>query len=416
MAKIKSRETTPASHPATEGKPVLSSPRNAASSARSNPKSSYFGSRLNLAKPSRAHHKDLLEVSQRLSDRIIQATPNLVYIYDLVEGLSVFVNPQASQILGYAKKEVEKMGIKLLLRNLHPDDVQVVVEHLARLADAQDEDVFEIEYRVQRADGQWRWLQSRDVVFSRGQDGRPKEILGMAVDTTRRKTAEEELRHLSARIVSAQEDERRRLARELHDDLCQKLAALSIDLELLQQSLPTSRKEILKRLQPIGERLGLLSDTVRDLSHQLHPAVLDDLGLKAALQTECEEFAVREGIPVRFLSGKLPSSISPEVAMCLYRVAQQSLWNVARHSRASRVMVRLRRTDDRLVLTIQDTGVGFDPLNVSGQTGLGLASMEERVRLVRGRFSVRSEPGQGTEVRAEVPLGKRHARTKKSFP
>jgi len=371
---------------------------------RSTSKPGPLGSRLGAVK-TKQQEKELIEVSQRLSDRIIQATPNLVYIYNLTDGSSAFVNPQATQVLGFATREAKKLGIKLLLQNLYPEDIQSVTEHFARLSAASDEDVFEIEYRVQQADGEWRWLQSRDVAFSRSQDGQPKEILGMVVDITRRKKAEEELRHLSARIISAQEDERKRLARELHDDLCQKLAALSIDLDLLQQNLPTSTDEIRKHLIPIGDRLGTLSDIVRDLSHQLHPAVLDDLGLKAAIESECEEFAARERIQTQFVAGKLPSVMPTEVAMCLYRVAQQSLWNVARHAHASKVVVRLKRVDDKLLLSVQDTGVGFSP-NAEAKTGLGLASMEERVRLVRGRFSVKSELGRGTEVQVEVPLRK----------
>lgn len=217
------------------------------------------------------------------------------------------------------------------------------------------------------------------------------------------------LQDLTARLISAQEEERRHLARELHDDLNQRLAALSIEAGKLARRLPAPTDLIREKLGFFEEQIGNLSDAVHRLSHQLHPAVLDDLGLVAALNAECLGFGEREGVPVTFMHRDLPDLSGRDVSLCLFRIAQESLHNIAKHARATEVSVTLTGTENGILLSIRDSGVGFDPEQVRGRGGLGLASMEERVRQVQGVLSVRSQPAEGTEVEVRVPLPRRAA-------
>jgi len=226
-------------------------------------------------------------------------------------------------------------------------------------------------------------------------------ITGLLVQRHRRRRAEQEARHLGGRILTAQEDERRRLAREMHDDVTQRLAVLAIDAGVMQGTGdPTSKREA---LETIRERLVGLSEDVHALSYRLHPSVIEDLGLVAALKVECNRVARQEPIVVEFESDGIPKKVPMNAATCLFRIAQEALRNVIRHARAAEVRVTLRPRDGGLELAIRDDGQGFtDP--EGDRTSLGLVSMRERVRLVGGALDLTSQPGVGTAVVAWVPL------------
>jgi signal transduction histidine kinase len=213
-----------------------------------------------------------------------------------------------------------------------------------------------------------------------------------------------ELRALTANLLQSQGDERRRLARELHDDLSQKVAKLQFDVETLEQHLPPEFSEWKTGLLRIRDEAGALSNDIRRIAYQLHPSSLDHLGLSVALRSLCNEFAQRENLHVKFVSRKVPRRIPPDVASSLYRVAQEALRNVAKHSSTTEVSLTLAGAPDRLALTIRDNGSGFDPRSVKGNGGLGLISMQERVRLVNGEFSLKTQPGHGVLIAIEVPL------------
>jgi signal transduction histidine kinase len=192
----------------------------------------------------------------------------------------------------------------------------------------------------------------------------------------------------------------------MHDDWTQRLVILGIDTAKLETHLET-REVALPLLHAIQEQLVALSEDVHALSRQLHPAILDDLGLVEALRSECAGFARREDIAVDYCPGKLPATVPTEVALCLYRVAQEALRNVAKHAAAPAVVVTLHAIGPEVVLRIADRGIGFDPENERHQPGLGLSSMAERVALVRGRFSVASAVGRGTTIEVRAPLEER---------
>jgi signal transduction histidine kinase len=226
-------------------------------------------------------------------------------------------------------------------------------------------------------------------------------IGGLYLQRSRRLSAEEDAREFARRLLTAHEDERRRLARELHDDLSQRLARLSIDAARVEKSLPASGEK--ESARTMRKDLARLSDDVHALSYQLHPSVLDDLGLNEALKVECEQFSRRESIRARLTAFEAPSPLPSEVAVCLFRIAQEALRNVARHSRASGVSVAVTRVNGGVRMTVKDDGVGFVPAQLRLRS-LGQASMRERARLVGGTIEVKSSPGHGTTVDVSVQL------------
>jgi signal transduction histidine kinase len=219
------------------------------------------------------------------------------------------------------------------------------------------------------------------------------------------RASQQQLRELTARVLDAQEEERRRVSRELHDDLNQQLATLAIELGSIEATLPESNPEAHERLRSLEKRLNGLSDNVRRTAYQLHPSILEHLGLADALETYCSEFSAQEGIKVCFQLRKMPGAIPKNVALCLYRVAQEALRNVARHSGAARASVTLAGAGGGITLTVADQGTGFDPSMVEGKRGLGLISMKERVSAAGGLLTINARPGVGTRIQIRIPLG-----------
>ncbi len=223
-------------------------------------------------------------------------------------------------------------------------------------------------------------------------------MLSIVRDVTDAKRAVARIRDLAGRLILGQESERQRIARELHDDLSQKVAMLGIGVDRLAARFPAA-----------GEAFGELTEQVRDiamaihnLSHELHPSKLHMLGLAAALQSLCRDVSRQSGVSVSFTSVSVPEPIDPGVALCLYRVAQEALHNVARHSRSREALVHLSFADDHLYLHIADGGIGFDA--TAPQEGLGLISMRERVSLVGGELVLHAFPDGGTRIGVRVPI------------
>lgn len=218
-----------------------------------------------------------------------------------------------------------------------------------------------------------------------------------------RQQHEAALRELSGRLIQAQERERAWLAKELHDGLNQQLAMLAVELDLLGQRPPAARAALRGRLEELSGRAKALSGEVHRLSHGLHPSKLERLGLVAAVGGFCRELEAGS-VSVRFTSSDVPRQLPPDVALCLYRVAQESLWNVVRHSGARQAVVELHASEAAIHLHVMDDGKGFDPEEVGGPDSLGLVSMRERVAMVGGEIRWTSRPGGGTTVVARVPI------------
>ncbi len=214
-----------------------------------------------------------------------------------------------------------------------------------------------------------------------------------------------ELRRLAGVLIDAEETDRSRLARELHDDVSQRLAALAFGLAQVEQNLELAPAGTRAALQTQQQALNALARDLHGLARRLHPAILDDLGLVRALQSLCQAISQRYGIPVHFFNDNLPEKLSPSVTLCLYRVAQEALSNAARHAHAPDLRVFLAGQADRIELVVEDEGAGFD----AGAThaGIGLTSMRERIRQVGGEMTLFSEPGEGTTIRVRIPVEER---------
>jgi signal transduction histidine kinase len=229
-------------------------------------------------------------------------------------------------------------------------------------------------------------------------------IAALLLQSARRLRAERAAEALAGRLVTAHEDERRRLARELHDDVTQRLAGLAIDAARIEGG--AAGRADGAAAHSIREGLAELSEDVHALSYRLHPSVIEDLGLVEALKIECDRVAHRSSLRANFAYRDVPRNLSPEAALCLFRVAQEALRNVERHAGANDVEVFVEGNDGGVAISVRDNGAGFDPSRAGGRASLGLASMKERVRLLGGRLDIESGRGTGTVLHAWVPLRK----------
>ena len=215
---------------------------------------------------------------------------------------------------------------------------------------------------------------------------------------------QKELESLAGKLIEAQEAERKRIARELHDDFNQRLAALSLELESMERTPIALPEPIARQLAAIRVQTGVLSDDLHDLAYRLHPSLLEHVGLEVAARDHVSEFAKRTGLSVRFIGREVPKTLSPEVATNLFRVLQESLQNVSKHAQATDVTVRLSGSSKGVGLSVRDNGKGFDFEDKNaGARGLGLVSMQERTRGLGGLLRIHSLPRSGTKICAWIP-------------
>lgn len=236
-------------------------------------------------------------------------------------------------------------------------------------------------------------------------------IVGLMVERANRRRADvslresqRELRSLTGRLLLAQETERRRIARELHDDLNQDLALLAVHLDILGQRPPESGVEFAGQIKEMADRVKRLSSAVHDLSTELHPSKLEQLGLVAAIRGLGKELARAHGLTIEFADLPVPTSIPDDTALCFYRIAQEALRNVVKHSGARRARVELSGDEGWVSLRIADEGSGFDSGTLRGKGGLGLVSMRERLLLIGGSITIDSRPSVGTRIDVHAPI------------
>jgi PAS domain S-box-containing protein len=288
-----------------------------------------------------------------------------------------------------------------LARVVHPEDHQECREIYSK-AFAQRQP-FRKECRLRRHDGQYRWM--LDIGVPRlHEDGSFAGYIGSCVDVTDRKHAEESLANVNRRLIEAQDQECTRIARELHDDLGQRLALLMIEMDQLSHDLAHPHKCRVR----IGELQKLASELATDLqslSHRLHSSRLDLQGVAAAMKGFCKEFSRQQRVEVDFRNSDLPRPVPRDISLCLYRVLQEALRNSAKHSGMRSYETHLWATQDEIHLTVKDFGKGFDTKMAAAGRGLGLVSMRERLTLVGGQLSIQSQPTLGTTIHAWVPLG-----------
>jgi signal transduction histidine kinase len=346
----------------------------------------------------------LLESNER-NQAILRALPDLVFLNNR-EGLYLGCHARNPDILLASPSVFMGKNIRDVLP---PELAERFIECFARLKGT--DETLVVEYSLEIG-GEARDFEARLVV---AEGDKVLSIIRDVTETRRSAEAvrrgEEQLRQsnrqvlaLAARLINAQESERRRISLQLHDDLSQNIATLGLAISRLKRKLPASREEITAELDGLGQHTKELTTQLRRLSHQLHPAVLEHLGLVAALEAEATEFGHEEQIDVKFSAAVRGEKIPFDVSVCFYRVALEALRNVSRHSGAAAARLSLEEDEDSLVLEVSDSGRGFDVERARRESGLGLVSAEERVKLLQGTFEVRSKPGGGTTLVARVPL------------
>ena len=284
-------------------------------------------------------------------------------------------------------------------KHVHPEDREIVAKAIA--AARQDHKPYAAEFRVIRTDASVRWVSARGK-FYYATNGDAERMLGIATDITERKQIEENLSTMSRRLIEAHEEERAWIAREIHDDISQRFFVLLINLKRLTGQISTG--EVKDGIAKATQEVSKLAGDIQALSRRLHSSKLDMLGLAAAAGSHCRDLASQHQVPIDVQIENIPADLTHETSLSIFRVLQEALQNAIKHSRSERFKVSLIGAANEVVLTVQDSGIGFDPAEVTKGRSLGLTSMKERLTLVAGELSIDSKPGTGTAIRARVPL------------
>jgi len=283
---------------------------------------------------------------------------------------------------------------------VHPEDLKGCMDTYTQAFDRRE--YFQMEYRLRRHDGQYRWLSAIGVPRF-NPDHSFAGYIGSCTDVTEHKLAEESLADMGRKLIEAHEEERTWIARELHDDVNQRMALLAVELDRWNQQLPPSAVELHDHIHHAIQRLSNIATDIQALSHRLHSSKLEYLGLVAAAKSFCRELSEQHQAEIDFRDMAMPRSVPKEISLCLFRVLQEALQNAMKYSGVRHIKVELRGTEGEIQLTVSDLGIGFDPQDAIHRRGLGLISMRERMQLVSGEISIKSQPGAGTTIHARVP-------------
>lgn len=308
-----------------------------------------------------------------------------------------YVSEQATSMLGYPASAWYEPNF--LATHIYAEDRKRALATLRKQALVPG--YFDMTFRIVAADGRIVWVQN--LVSVSYEDDALGRMHGFMIDISERKRAEKALEDLGARLIAAQEEERKRVARELHDDLNQRMAVLSIELEQLSEAVGKPVR-IKKRIQGLQRQVREISTDIHRLSYKLHPSKLEHLGLAAAVKSLCDELSQNAKPKIYFSQSGLPAELPKEVTLCIFRIAQEALRNCVKHSGAQSARVQLRKTADAICLSVSDNGCGFDTKSEVMEKGLGFISMKERLRIVGGRISIYSYPPRGTRIEVLVPL------------
>lgn len=331
--------------------------------------------------------------------RMAENAPDMIFRWSYARGFE-YVNPASTEVVGYTPEE-HYADPGLVYRVIHPDDIPAYESVFSDWTDPEGTRRYVV-IRWFHKDGHVVHVEMRMTPLFDDR-GELIAIEGIARDISQHVIARERLRELTMRLTVAQEEERRRLARDLHDDVGQALTIMKMRLRMAQNAIPEPARE---KLDVLGTLIEDTLKTVRALSHELRPPLLDELGWDAALSWLCDSFSQRSGMPVSYASNGECTRLNSDVEMVAYRVVQEAMTNIARHADAADAAVTATQSPDQLLITIQDSGKGFDmqALQRSGKSGLGLLSMQERVDTVGGEIAITSMPGEGTLITATLPI------------
>jgi PAS domain S-box-containing protein len=336
-----------------------------------------------------------LGMSEEKFSKAFRQSPLAVTIVRASDGRYIDVNETFEAQTGWKREEA--IGRSSLDLNLWIDPAQrtAFMKQLSATGNVRD-----LEVRVRRKDGQVRTaLGSAELIEVHGEHC----ALSVMADITERKQAEEAISSFSRRLIEAQEAERTRIARELHDDINQQLAMVAVSLKTAMEGIPDSDAKTSHLLDEAGARVSDLESDIQALSHRLHSSKLDFLGIEGAASSFCRELSERQNVKVDFRCESIPEGLSSEVSLCLYRVLQEALHNALKYSGVDKFDVSLTGVSNAIELRVHDSGAGFDVKRTGSGHGLGLTSMKERLKLVDGECSIYSEPNQGTTILARVP-------------
>jgi PAS domain S-box-containing protein len=346
--------------------------------------------------PRREAERTIRESEQRFR-LVANAAPVLIWMSG-VDKLCTYFNQGWLEFTGRSLEAELGNG---WTQGVYPDDAERCLETYTAAFDRREP--FRMEYRLRRRDGEYRWVLDQGVPRFNA-DASFAGYIGSCIDVTEQKLAAEALSTVSQKLIEAHEEERTRLARELHDDTIQRLAVLTVKLQLVKRRPPASAAELGQEIGAVIQEIADLGTDLRALSHRLHSSKLESLGLAEAAAGFCEELSDGHAVEVAFHAENISTTLPPGIALCLFRVLQEALQNAIKHSGSRRFRVLLRGQVDHVELTVQDSGVGFDLQDAMRGRGLGLTSMKERLGLVNGQLSIHSELGQGTTIHARVPL------------
>jgi PAS domain S-box-containing protein len=342
------------------------------------------------------------ELGRRESEQRFRLVANKAPVMIWMSGTDKLCNYFNDPWLQFTGRTLESELGNGWAEGVHPDDLKQCLATYVESFDRRD--LFQMQYRLRRHDGEYRWVFDTGVARF-NEEGFFAGYIGSCIDITERKVAEEALADLERRVLSAQEEERSRIARELHDDINQRLAILGWELRSLEQGQSGEGGGSRISIDSVIERLAQIGADIQAISRRLHSSHLEYLGLATAAGVLCRDLREQQNVEIDFKCEGIPRDLPKDLSLCLYRVLQEALQNAMKHSGVRDFQVELAGDSSEVRLTVSDRGVGFDQRRADNRQGLGLISMRERMRLVHGEFAVESEPGRGTTIRCRAPIG-----------
>jgi len=339
---------------------------------------------------------DALRESESLLRTLAEHAPVVVWVMDAA-GSVTYISRYWQEFTG--RDSDQDVGLKWA-EAIHPDDCARAASELIEASNSGKPS--RGEYRVRRVDGEYAWLRDYSVPFYNS-DGSYGGRVGACMDITEHKDRERVAQKVQENLILGQEAERRRVARELHDDVGQRIALLGMALQEVEHLVPKASPLLEEKLKAMRGHLETLSVDIHRISHNLHPSTVANLGLVTALRRLCGEFSERMRITVEFCVKDMPDEISEEAALAIFRVAQESLTNVVKHSGSRKASVSLAEQAGEIRLAVMDQGVGFDVNRLGEKAGLGLTSIQERTRILGGNITITSSASEGTQVELRLP-------------